>query len=102
MGKLTGLLLLVALAAGAVTAYNAAVFGVAQPVPLSWNHSEDELRLIALEGERRDLAARLGAGQRATSLAGAPQIGAPSEDEQATLARLDREIAGLRARIQAR
>src|SRR5262249_35769508 len=63
---------------------------------------EDELRLIALEGERRDLAARLGAGQRATSLAGAPQIGAPSEDEQATLARLDREIAALRARIPSR
>jgi hypothetical protein len=34
-----------------------------------------------------------------TSLAGAPQIGAPDDSEKAALARLDGEIAALRARI---
>ncbi len=99
MGKLLAFLLVVALAAGAVAAYNAFVFEVVQPFPLSWNHSVDELRLIELERERRGLAAKLGAGQRAMSLAGAPQVGVPDEDEKAAIARLDGEIAALRARI---
>jgi hypothetical protein len=33
------------------------------------------------------------------SLAGAPQLGAPDADDKAALARLDGEIAALRARI---
>ena len=99
MGKLLALVLMLALAAGAVAAYNAFVYEVVQPLPLNWNHSVDELRLIELERERRNLVAKLGTGQRVTSLAGAPQIGALEEDEKAALARLDGEIAALRARI---
>ena len=72
---------------------------VAYPPPLGWNHSVDELRLIELERERRNLVAQLGANQRVTSLAGAPQIGVPDENQKAALAQLDREIAALRARI---
>jgi hypothetical protein len=93
------LLLLIVLVLVAVAGYNGFVFGVAQPFPLSWNHSADELRLMDLERERVQLASRLGAGQRVTSLAGAPQVGAPSDDEKAALAQLDAEIASLRARI---
>ncbi len=100
MGRLLPLFLILALAAGAVAAYNSFVHGVVQPFPLSWNHSGDELRLIELERERRELATKLGAGQRAMSLAGVPQVGAPDEDEKAALARLDKEIAALRARIE--
>ena len=99
MSRLFALVLIVALAAGAVAAYNFFVFEVAQPFPLSWNHSDDELRLVDLERERRALATRLGAGQRAMSLAGVPQLGAPDAGEKAALARLDAEIAALRARI---
>jgi hypothetical protein len=99
VSRLFALVLVVALAAGAMAAYNFFVFGVAQPFPLSWSLSEDELRLVELERERQALAARLGAGQRATSLAGAPQLGAPDAGEQAALARLDAEITALRARI---
>jgi hypothetical protein len=95
------LLLLVVLVLVAVAGYNGFVFGVVQPFPLSWNHSADELRLIDLERERGQLASRLGAGQRVTSLAGVPQVGAPADDEKAALARLDAEIATLRARIEA-
>jgi hypothetical protein len=95
------LLVLVVLVAVAFAGYNAFVSGVVQPFPLSWNHSADELRLIDLERERGQLVSRLGAGQRVTSLAGAPQIGAPDESEKAALARLDGEIAALRARIEA-
>jgi hypothetical protein len=101
VGKLLALVLVVALAGAAVAAYNAVVYEVVQPVPLSWNHSVDELRLIELERERRNLVAKLGGNQRVTSLAGAPQIGAPDETEKAALARLDGEIAALRARISA-
>jgi hypothetical protein len=99
VGKLLALLLVLALAGGAFAAYNASVYEVVQPYPLGWNHSADELRLIELERERRQLGARLGAGQRAMSLAGAPQLGAPDADDKAALARLDGEIAALRARI---
>jgi hypothetical protein len=99
VGKLRALVLVAVLAAGAVAAYNFFVFGVVQPVPLSWNHSADELRLVELERDRRALAARLGAGQRVTSLAGVPQVGAPDADDNAAIARLDAEIAALRARI---
>jgi len=100
MGKLLAFLLVVALSAAAVAAYNAFVYELVQPFPLSWTHSEDELRLIALERERRSLVARSGAGRRVTSLAGVPQIGVPDESENAALARLDGEIAALRARIE--
>ena len=100
MGKLLALVLVVALSAATVTAYNAFVYELVQPVPLSWNHSVDELRLIGLERERRNLVAKLGTGQRVTSLAGAPQIGVVDENEKAALARLDGEIAALRARIE--
>jgi hypothetical protein len=100
VNRLLPLVLLAVLAGGAVAAYNFFVFGVAQPVPLSWTHSADELRLVELEGERRTLASRVGAGQRVTSLAGVPQIGAADAGEQAALARLDAEIAALRARIE--
>ena len=99
MGKLLALLLIGALAGAAVAAYNAFVYEVVQPLPLSWTHGVDELRLLELERERRSLVARLGTGQRVTSLAGAPQIGAPDDGEKAALARLDGEIAALRARI---
>jgi len=99
VGKLLALILVLALAAGAVAAYNAFVYEIVQPFPLSWNHGADELRLIELERERRQLAGRLGAGQRVMGLAGVPQIGAPDENEKAALARLDGEIAALRARI---
>jgi hypothetical protein len=99
VGKVVALLLVLGLAAGAVAAYNFFVFEVVQPVPLSWTHSEDELRLVELERERRGLAARLGAGQRVTSLAGVPQVGAPDASDKAALARLDAEIEALRARI---
>jgi len=98
VGKLLVLVLVVLVA---IAGYNGFVFGVAQPFPLSWNHSADELRLIELEGERRQLASKLGAGQRVTSLAGVPQVGTPDDDEKAALARLDGEIASLRARIGA-
>jgi hypothetical protein len=101
VGKLLALVFIVALAGAAVAAYNAVVYDLVQPVPLSWNHSADELRLIELERERQNLAAKLGANQRVGSLAGAPQIGAPDESEKAALARLDGEIAALRARISA-
>lgn len=100
MGKLVALVLVVAVSAAAVAAYNAFVYEVVQPLPLSWNHSVDELRLIELERERRNLVAKLGANRRVTSLAGAPQIGVPDEEEKAALARLDAEIAALRARIE--
>ena len=53
MGKVVALLLVLGLAASAVAAYNFFVFEVVQPVPLSWTHSEDELRLVELERERR-------------------------------------------------
>ena len=99
MGKLLALIVIAALAAGTVAAYNLFVFEVVQPIPLSWNHSADELRLVELERERRGLVARLSAGQRVTSLAGVPQAGAPDASETAALARLDAEIATLRARI---
>ena len=101
MGKLLALVLVLAIAAGTVAAYNTFVYEVSQPFPLGWNHTADELRLIELERERRNLVARLGAGQRVTSLAGAPQIGAPGDDEKAALDRLDGEIAAVRARIGA-
>jgi hypothetical protein len=97
VGKLVVLVLLVAVA---VAGYNAFVFGVVQPFPLSWNHGADELRLVDLERERGRLASKLGAGQRVTSLAGVPQVGAPADDEKAALAQLDAEIASLRARIE--
>jgi hypothetical protein len=100
VGKLLALVLVVALAGAAVAAYNTFVYELVQPVPLSWNHSEDELRLIALERERRNLAAKVVGNQRVGSLAGVPQIGAPDESEKAALARLDGEIAALRARIE--
>lgn len=99
MGKLLALILVVGLAAGVVALYNTFVYEVVQFFPLSWNHSADELRLIELEQARRSLAARVGAGQRVTSLAGAPQLGAPDDDAKAALAWLDGEIAALRARI---
>ena len=99
MSRLFALALVVALAAGAMAAYNFFVFGVPRPLPLSWTLGDDELRLVELERERQGLAARLGAGQRATSLAGVPQVGAPDASDQAALARLDAEIAALRARI---
>jgi hypothetical protein len=99
VGKLLALIAIAVLAGGAVAAYNFFVFEVVQPIPLSWNHSADELRLVELERDRRALAARLGAGQRVTSLAGVPQVGAPDASETAALARLDAEIAALRARI---
>jgi hypothetical protein len=101
VGKLLALVLVVALAGAAVAAYNAVVYEVVQPVPLSWNHSADELRLIGLERERRNLVAKLGANQRVGSVAGVPQMGAPDDSEKAALARLDGEIAALRARIAA-
>jgi hypothetical protein len=101
VGKVVALLVVLGLAAVAVAAYNFFVFEVVQPVPLSWTHSEDELRLVELERERRGFAARLGAGQRVTSLAGVPQVGAPDASDTAALARLDAEIAALRARISA-
>jgi hypothetical protein len=101
VGKVVALLVVLGLAAGAVAAYNFFVFEVVQPFPLSWNHGDDELRLVELERERRALATRLGAGQRAMSLAGVPQVGAPDASEKAALARLDAEIAALRARISA-
>ena len=82
VGKLLALVLVVALSAVAVAAYNAFVYELLQPVPRSWNHSVDELRLIELERERRNLVAQLGANQRVTSLAGAPQIGVPDENQK--------------------
>jgi hypothetical protein len=99
VGKLRALVLLAILAGVGVAAYNFFVFGIVQPVPLSWTRSADELRLTELEGERRALASRMGASQRVTSLAGVPQVGAPDAGEQAALAQLDAEIAALRARI---
>jgi hypothetical protein len=82
VGKLLALVLVAALAGAAVAAYNAVVYEVVQPVPLSWNHSADELRLIGLERERQNLAARLGGNQRVGTLAGVPQIGAPDDSEK--------------------
>jgi hypothetical protein len=99
VGKLLALVLVLVLAAGAFAAYNVFVYEIAQPFPLSWNHGADELRLIELEGKRRNLVAKLGAAQRVTGLAGVAQIGAPDDAEKAALARLDGEIAALRARI---
>jgi hypothetical protein len=102
VGRLLAVGLGVALVGGAVAAYNASMYEIVQPIPLSWNHDADELRLIHLEQARHRLLSRIGAGQRVTSLAGVPPMGAPDEQDRETLARLDAEIATLRARVAAR
>jgi hypothetical protein len=101
MGRLLAVALGVALLGGAVAAYNASMYEIVQPIPLSWNHSADELRLIRLEQARRRLVSRMGTGQRVTSLAGAPLLGAPDDQDREALARLDAEIAILRTRVAA-
>jgi hypothetical protein len=99
MGKFQGLILLAGLVVVVLCTYNFFVFGVIQPFPLTWNHSADELRLVELERDRQALSSKLGAGQRVTSMAGVPQVGAPDASETAAIARLDAEIAALRIRI---
>ncbi len=101
MGKLLWLLLIVALAGTSLAAYNAFRYEIVQPFPLGWNHSEDELRLLDLERERRQLVAKMGSERRATSLAGLPLATLEDDDLKATLAAVDREIATLRARVPA-
>ncbi len=103
MGRLLALGLLGVVAGAGIAAYNAVRYEVLQPIPLSWNHSPDEMALLALERERRTLAAKLRSGERTLSLAGVPLATASEDDTlRADLAALDRQIETLQARIRGR
>jgi hypothetical protein len=104
VARLALLAVLVGLAAGAVAAYNAAVYEVLEPFPVAWTRDGAELELLRLERARRELAGRLGATRRVAGLSGLASLtpADPARDEAAELAALDRRIAALRAEIARR
>jgi hypothetical protein len=104
VGKLVVLAILVALAGGAVAAYNAAVYEVLEPLPVAWTRDPLALELLELERTRRGVAGRIGASRRVAGLSGLATLDPadPAGDAAAELAALDRRIAALRAEIARR
>jgi len=106
MGKL---LLVVVLVAGVIAAcfagYNHMTFGVTQPFPLEWNHTEDELALVTLEHRQSEIQQELASVNRQ---AGAGGMSAPidatvgqMEALKAEAVQVDAKIAALKEKIGA-
>jgi hypothetical protein len=98
VGKLFTLVVIAALAGGVVAVYNAIHYDVLQPVPLTWTHRPEEIQLLELEHQRRNLLAKLASSQRMASAGG---LYLPLETTAGHMEALQAELAALDARIRA-
>ena len=104
MGRPVGVALTVAvLAGGAMSVYNAYLYEVFSPFPLSWTHDPAELELLELLRTRETMTQRLASARRIGSASGLAALAteAPGAEIEAELAAVDQRIAALRTTLAA-
>jgi hypothetical protein len=105
MRRLVWAAVVLTLVAGAAQAvYNASVYEVLSPFPLSWTRDPVEIELLELLRTRETLAGRLAATRRIESASrlGVLTPGTAGEEIRAELAALDRRIEAVRVELAAR